>query len=175
MMWTRCSAGSWTGSRAADPAPGGTASPTRRGSGGIQDTAGSVISPATTVFNVRRKITTRAPPPPPPAAPGTRQGPSSPPSLCCRCLEPNHWEDSCWVASSQELCAVCSVPGHLPVVHTTKDFQQRKLVIDTFGWLSFKDWFQDLHFRRWWNSSGFSGVPLSKVMMRNNSHDLSLK
>ena len=92
-----------------------------------------------------------------------------------RCLEPNHWEDNCWVASSPELCSVCSVPGHLSVVHTTTDFNQRKLVIDTFGWLSFKDWFQDVQFRRWWNCSGFTGVPLYKIMMRNNSHDVSLQ
>ena len=40
------------------------------------------------------------------------------------------------------LCPICSIPGHLPCVHQATDFRQRKLVIDTFGWLAFKEWFQ---------------------------------
>lgn len=93
---------------------------------------------------------------------------------CARCLEPDHGEDECWVLTAGVLCPVCSVPGHLPAIHQTTDYRQRKLVIDTFGWLSFKDWFQDLNFRSWWNCSGFTGVPLYKIMMRNNSKDLDL-
>ena len=62
--------------------------------------------------------------------------------LHSRCLETSHWEDACWVEAAHVLCPVCNVPGHLPCVHQATDFRQRKLVIDTFGWLSFKDWFQ---------------------------------
>ena len=73
------------------------------------------------------------------------------------------------------------------------DFRQRKLVIDTFGWLPFKDWFQvtpfmtsrdwrmlsassfqDLTFRSWWNCSGYTGVPLYKILQRNPEQDLDL-
>lgn len=93
-------------------------------------------------------------------------------SWCPRCLETSHWEDDCWVLKQQILCSVCSVPGHLAKVHSTEDFAQRKLVIDTFGWLSFKSWFQDVKFRSWWNCNGFTGVPLYKIMIRNNSHVL---
>jgi len=93
---------------------------------------------------------------------------------CPRCLETSHWEDACWVEAAHVLCPVCSVPGHLPCVHQATDFRQRKLVIDTFGWLSFKDWFQDLTFRSWWNCSGYTGVPLYKIMQRNPSQDLDL-
>ena len=39
---------------------------------------------------------------------------------------------------------MCSVPGHATVVHTTGDFAVRKLVVDTFGWLSFKHWFLEV-------------------------------
>ena len=74
--------------------------------------------------------------------------------LCAVCSGPRH-SVVCSVVRSRPqfcvhcapypatvLCAVCSGPGHLPAVHDTKDYRQRKLVIDTFGWLSFKDWFQ---------------------------------
>ena len=44
----------------------------------------------------------------------------------------------------QVLCSMCSVPGHATVVHTTGDFAVRKLVVDTFGWLSFKHWFLEV-------------------------------
>jgi len=97
-----------------------------------------------------------------------------PDEWCARCLETDHWEDECWVLSASVLCPICSVPGHLPAIHQATDYRQRKLVIDTFGWLSFKEWFQDLNFRSWWNCSGFTGVPLYKIMMRNNSKDLDL-
>ena len=39
---------------------------------------------------------------------------------------------------------MCSVPGHATVVHTTGEFAVRKLVVDTFGWLSFKHWFLEV-------------------------------
>ena len=39
---------------------------------------------------------------------------------------------------------MCSVPGHATIVHTTGDFATRKLVVDTFGWLSFKHWFLEV-------------------------------
>jgi len=97
-----------------------------------------------------------------------------PDEWCARCLETTHWEDNCWVDATHVLCPICSVPGHLPAIHQATDFRQRKLVIDTFGWLSFKDWFQDLAFRSWWNCSGFTGVPLYKILMKNNSKDLDL-
>ena len=61
---------------------------------------------------------------------------------CPRCLETSHWEDECWVEASAVTCPVCSLPGHLPCIHQATDFRQRKLVIDTFGWLPFKEWFQ---------------------------------
>ena len=127
---------------------------------------------------------------------------------CPRCLETSHWEDQvspapctvshtsvlqCWVSPTQMLCSICSVPGHLPCIHHTGDFRQRKLVIDTFGWLPFKDWFQvcidysvlgysaqcasagqDLTFRSWWNCSGYTGVPLYKIMQRTPHQDLDL-
>jgi len=93
---------------------------------------------------------------------------------CPRCLETSHWEDACWVEAAHVLCTICSIPGHLPCIHQATDFRQRKLVIDTFGWLPFKDWFQDLTFRSWWNCSGYTGVPLYKIMQRNPSQDLDL-
>ena len=40
---------------------------------------------------------------------------------------------------------MCSVPGHATIVHTTGDFNTRKLVVDTFGWLSFKHWFLEVN------------------------------
>ena len=61
---------------------------------------------------------------------------------CPRCLETSHWEDECWVEASAVTCPVCNLPGHLPCIHQATDFRQRKLVIDTFGWLPFKEWFQ---------------------------------
>jgi len=91
---------------------------------------------------------------------------------CPRCLETSHWEDNCWVEATRVLCPVCNVPGHLPDVHLTTDFRQRKLVIDTFGWLLFKNWFLDVEFRTWWSKSGFTGVPLHKIIQRNLSLDL---
>ena len=39
---------------------------------------------------------------------------------------------------------MCAVPGHATVVHTTGEFAVRKLVVDTFGWLSFKHWFLEV-------------------------------
>lgn len=45
---------------------------------------------------------------------------------------------------TQVLCSMCSVPGHATIVHTTGDFATRKLVVDTFGWLSFKHWFLEV-------------------------------
>ena len=38
------------------------------------------------------------------------------------------------------------------------------------------DWccgaFQDLQFRSWWNCSGYTGVPLYKIMMKNRSLEI---
>jgi len=93
---------------------------------------------------------------------------------CPRCLESTHWIDDCWVEAAHVLCPICNIPGHLPCVHQATDFRQRKLVIDTFGWLAFKEWFQDLTFRSWWNCSGYTGVPLYKIMQRNPNQDLDL-
>lgn len=93
---------------------------------------------------------------------------------CPRCLETSHWEDECWVEASAVTCPVCNLPGHLPCIHQATDFRQRKLVIDTFGWLPFKEWFQDLTFRSWWNCSGYTGVPLYKILQRNPEQDLDL-
>jgi hypothetical protein len=83
---------------------------------------------------------------------------------CPRCLESSHWEDSCWVNEQEVFCNICTLPGHLPCVHQTNDFRQRKLVIETFGWLAFKDWFREPEFWSWWNCSGFTNVPLYKLM-----------
>ena len=52
------------------------------------------------------------------------------------------------VATFQMLCTICTLPGHLPCVHETSDFRQRKLVIETFGWLAFKEWFREPDFWR---------------------------
>ena len=60
--------------------------------------------------------------------------------LSCRCLATDHWLDQCRV-TTDTLCTVCYIPGHLPSIHQANNFRQRKLVIDTFGWLAFKDWF----------------------------------
>jgi len=73
------------------------------------------------------------------------------------------------------LCSTCSLPGHHTIVHTAQDFQQRKLVVDTFGWLSFKHWFLEAEFRAWWASRGYSAAPLSKIIIRSNSHEVKLK
>ena len=91
--------------------------------------------------------------------------------LCPRCLQTDHWEDDCPLTTAPVLCTVCSSPGHLTAVHSAQDFTHRKLIIDTFGWLSFKHWFTDLEFRSWWNSSGFTGVPLTKIVIRQNSNN----
>ena len=64
----------------------------------------------------------------------------------------------------QVFCNICALPGHLPCVHQTNDFRQRKLVIETFGWLAFKEWFREPEFWSWWNCSGFTNVPLYKLM-----------
>ena len=64
----------------------------------------------------------------------------------------------------QVFCNICALPGHLPCVHQTNDFRQRKLVIETFGWLAFKDWFREPEFWSWWNCAGFTNVPLYKLM-----------
>ena len=64
----------------------------------------------------------------------------------------------------QVFCNICTLPGHLPCVHQTNDFRQRKLVIETFGWLAFKDWFREPEFWSWWNCAGFTNVPLYKLM-----------
>ena len=52
-------------------------------------------------------------------------------------------------ATFQMLCTICTLPGHLPCVHETSDFRQRKLVIETFGWLAFKEWFREPDFWRY--------------------------
>ena len=57
-----------------------------------------------------------------------------------RCLSTDHWLDHCLV-TTDTLCTVCYIPGHLPSIHQANNYRQRKLVIDTFGWLAFKDWF----------------------------------
>jgi len=87
-----------------------------------------------------------------------------PANWCPRCLETSHWEDNCWVNEQEVFCNICTLPGHLPCVHQTNDFRQRKLVIETFGWLAFKDWFREPEFWSWWNCSGFTNVPLYKLM-----------
>merc|ERR1712083_34117 len=87
-----------------------------------------------------------------------------PANWCPRCLESSHWEDSCWVNEQEVFCNICTLPGHLPCVHQTNDFRQRKLVIETFGWLAFKEWFREPEFWSWWNCSGFTNVPLYKLM-----------
>ena len=60
---------------------------------------------------------------------------------------------------------------------TEKYIKQIKLqvVVDTFGWLSFKLWFLEAGFRLWWSQSGFTGVPLHKIIGRSNSHEIKLK
>ncbi|TRY74492.1 hypothetical protein TCAL_15654 [Tigriopus californicus] len=94
-----------------------------------------------------------------------------PGNWCPRCLENTHWEDGCWVNEQQIFCTICTLPGHLPCVHETSDFRQRKLIVETFGWLAFKDWFREPDFWSWWNISGYTNVPLYKLMQHNRTKD----
>eukprot|EP00095_Tigriopus_kingsejongensis_P000575 maker-scaffold372_size192401-snap-gene-0.45 protein:Tk00575 transcript:maker-scaffold372_size192401-snap-gene-0.45-mRNA-1 annotation:"hypothetical protein SPRG_04597" len=95
-----------------------------------------------------------------------------PGNWCPRCLDKAHWEDGCWVNEQQIFCTICTLPGHLPCVHETSDFRQRKLIVETFGWLAFKDWFREPDFWSWWNISGYTNVPLYKLMQHNRTKEV---
>ena len=62
--------------------------------------------------------------------------------VCPRCLGSCAWLDTCWVAWSGVRCGQCGSPGHLETVHLTNNFRHRKILIQTFGWLPFKHWFE---------------------------------
>lgn len=85
--------------------------------------------------------------------------------VCPRCLEWDHWEDTCPMASST--CAVCCTEGHSEKIHAVSDFKQRRTVVDTLGWEKLREWFYDNAFRSWWQLNGCVGVPLYKIYKRN--------
>ena len=70
------------------------------------------------------------------------------PNLIGRPLLISQKRDKNSATSFQILCTICTLPGHLPCVHETSDFRQRKLVVETFGWLAFKEWFREPDFWR---------------------------
>ncbi len=67
---------------------------------------------------------------------------------CPRCLDWNHWEDSC--PNSDVICSTCNTVGHLPVIHGATDWKQRRMIVDTHGWEPFREWFYELSFRSWY-------------------------
>jgi len=85
---------------------------------------------------------------------------------CPRCLDWNHWEDSC--PETDNFCTICSTMGHHPAVHEVTDYKQRRMVVDTLGWQAFREWFYELSFRSWWQLNGCLGVPLYKIYRRKN-------
>jgi hypothetical protein len=86
--------------------------------------------------------------------------------FCPRCLDWNHWEDTCLAVNM--LCTTCNLSGHCPIVHSAENFEQRRVVVDTLGWEPFKVWFYESTFRSWWQLNGHVGVPLYKIYPRNS-------
>ena len=89
---------------------------------------------------------------------------------CPRCMEWDHWEDTCWTNKSSEdkkLCESCKVLGHSSPVHDAKDYKQRRAIVDTLGWETFTEWFYETDFRSWWQLNGCVGVPLYRLYKRN--------
>ena len=90
--------------------------------------------------------------------------------MCPRCMEFDHWEDTCWtnLSSDDRLeCLNCSQLGHSSAVHDASDYKQRRAIVDTLGWEPFKEWFYDNEFRSWWQLNGCVGVPLYRLYKRN--------
>ena len=69
---------------------------------------------------------------------------------CPRCLEWDHWEDTCWTnltSEDKETCETCNALGHAALVHDVKNFKQRRAIVDTLGWQPFTNWFFENEFR----------------------------
>lgn len=85
---------------------------------------------------------------------------------CPRCLDWNHWEDSC--PNVDVICSSCNNVGHLPSLHEASNYKQRRMIVDTLGWEPFREWFYELSFRSWWQLNGCVGVPVYKIYRRKN-------
>jgi hypothetical protein len=85
---------------------------------------------------------------------------------CPRCLDWNHWEDSC--PNVDVICSSCNNVGHLPSLHDASNYKQRRMIVDTLGWEPFREWFYELSFRSWWQLNGCVGVPVYKIYRRKN-------
>ncbi|QQP50102.1 Uncharacterized protein FKW44_010994 [Caligus rogercresseyi] len=97
---------------------------------------------------------------------------------CPRCLEWEHWEDTCPTALISTDCSVCSIcgsEGHVAVVHSAKEFNQRRCIVDMLGWEGFREWFYEEDFRSWWQLNGLVGVPLYKIYRRTTEWRLEPK
>jgi len=86
---------------------------------------------------------------------------------CPRCLDWEHWEDSCWAGDTQpHVCNRCQYEGHSEIVHDAGDYKQRRAIVDALGWEPFQEWFYDTNFRGWWQVTGCVGVPLYRIYPR---------
>ena len=75
---------------------------------------------------------------------------------CPRCLEWDHWEDTCWTnlsSEEKETCVTCKALGHAALVHDVKNFKQRRAIVDTLGWQPFTEWFFEDEFRQDWQDA----------------------
>jgi len=91
--------------------------------------------------------------------------------MCPRCMEWEHWEDSCWTTDDPDdlaQCETCLEYGHVSSVHDVMDFKQRRAIVDTVGWEPFQPWFYENSFRSWWQLNGLVGVPLYRVYQRKS-------
>ena len=90
--------------------------------------------------------------------------------MCPRCMEWDHWEDTCWTNLTSEdrlECQICLQLGHSSAVHEATDFKQKRAIVDVLGWEPFKEWFYGNEFRSWWQLNGCVGVPLYRLYRRN--------
>ena len=71
--------------------------------------------------------------------------------FCPRCLEWDHWEDTCpfnsFGGGGGEECSACGGKGHSAAVHGASKFKQRRFIVDTVGWQPFTEWFYESTFR----------------------------
>ena len=71
--------------------------------------------------------------------------------FCPRCLEWDHWEDTCPSNAFGGVggleCSVCGAKGHAAAVHNASKFKQRRSIVDTIGWQPFTEWFYESTFR----------------------------
>ncbi|CAF2740650.1 unnamed protein product [Lepeophtheirus salmonis] len=97
---------------------------------------------------------------------------------CPRCLEWDHWEDTCptaLISTDCSICDKCGANGHVGIIHSATDFNQRRCIVDMLGWVSFQEWFYEFNFRSWWQLNGYVGVPLYKIYKRNTEWRLEPK